>query len=487
MARRQSWVRISWMVAGLWFLGIYPALLLLCPLHLRDRMAPSRAPLPSDIGQYYAGGLAARHGVWHALYPLPKAHPLQDHLRFQRFIPLFKPEGMDEKGWIAAPLRLARATVSDVHPDLLALEPRLRKSLHRYIYPPPLAWLMIPLTFFDLLTLAYIVYPLCASVALLAAAGASSKIHRHLAGHPTYTEGVLMLLVVVISLAGKNHIYWCNATPFIATGLSIAALAWLRGRQVVVGCCMIPMLLLKGITLTWVPLLFLPKIRWKSLATLAVLTLALNGATLAAAGPGIYRQFFADIYPSMNTPAGSGLANHTFLLYGIFPKLAFSALSTVLTLVLYFAYYRSRVPSPQKSQGPEVLAVLAGTMALFCLFNSTVWYEYFANYCVIPFAGWVVWELQQLRGTRRKVYLACATGLAAFVYGDWILRLQLEEISPEAAQVFQAAFAEFADATLGPLFLYALALHRLLACPSGGEEPPPLPSAEAAVCAAASK
>ncbi len=468
-ARRQSWVRIARVVAGLWFLAIYPALLLLCPQYLRNEMAPSRAPWPWDLGQYYTGGLVARHCIWDSLYPLPNEEGLRDLPRFTPFYPLASPEKLDSEGRMAFMPRLSRAEVADLPPKVLALEPRLKKHAFRYIYPPPLAWLLWPLSLFDLPILAFAIFPIASSVAVFVAAWVAAKIHRHLAGQPTYTEAALLFLSLLLSLGGKNHIVAGNATPFISAALAISAYGWLRGRQVLVGCCMIPMLLLKGITLNWCPLLLLPKVRWKSIATLAVWTLGLNAATLAVAGPDVYRQFFTVVLPSMNTPGGYGLASSLFSLYGIFPKAFYNSSNILLACVLYIAYHRNSISPEQKARGPEILAALAGAMALFCFWNLTVWYPYFANYCVLPFAGWAAWEVGQCTGRRHTLYRACAAGLALFVYGDWLMEAALHSFSPQAAFIFYFSFSHFMDGFVGPLFFYALALHRLLAAPAPRE------------------
>lgn len=77
-------------------------------------------PAGHDFGQYYMGGVVARAGLWHALYPKP--------------IP-------------GAPENAGTQTASTMHPDHAALAVRVGVGdANRFFQPPPVALLLAPLS-----------------------------------------------------------------------------------------------------------------------------------------------------------------------------------------------------------------------------------------------------------------------------------------------------------------------------------------------------
>lgn len=392
--------RIALAVAALWFLGLYPALNLFLPSWLPGSLRPTQC----DFGQYYAGAFVAKNGLWEALYPIPRPEVYNQPPQFRpRFdTPLFHKEKLG-RSKVYYP-SIANPAASDFRPQLLERCPELQENLSfRYMYPPPLALLLRPLAWMDYETARQHGWPILSMAALFGLALFSARIHRLLAGREAYAQGLIMAAVTIFSFRGRTGIVDGNVTPILGFLIAFAAYAWMKQWQAGAGVAMIPLLLFKSITLTWCPLLLLGAVRWKTLLTLAVLTLGLNGAMLQIAGTAIYREYFVEVLPRLAKPVGSGIVAVVFRDFGVFPSGFYFGLQLVLCLLLYFGYWKHLRAPNAGNHGAAIAATLAGTLAVFCTFNFAVWDHYFPNYLFFPFLGWLAWEAAQARGRWRGV------------------------------------------------------------------------------------
>ena len=419
----EAFVRFMLALAAVWFLAVHPF------LNFSGWLTPGLRPFLWDFPPYYAGAVAAKHGLWEDLYPRVKTEVAQG--------------------------RIQQAAVSDYSPRLLAVCPEIN-ARDRYIYPPPLALLLWPLAYVDFQTAGAHVWPILSMAALFGMAFFSSRIHRLLRGRATYTEGWIVAAILFFTIFGHTSVAEGNATPFLGGLIAFAAYAWMRGWQTGVGAAMIPMLLFKPVGLGWCPLLLIRRPRWRTLFTLAALTALLNGAVLALGSVAVYRQFF-EIMPKLTTPAGIGIAAQIFNALGVYPAKLYLALSLLLCLALYYGYWKRAVVDRYAA----LLAALAGTVAVYCLFSFAVWPHYFPNYLYFPFLGWLAWEGLQARGGWRTAIL----GGMLFGYAltcDWMVRGTLTRgFGQQYRDFYCEYFSHPLLAVFFPLFFLTVALRRL--------------------------
>jgi len=414
--------RLVLLLAGVGLLVLYPLAVLCAPRFLPREMYPKET-FPIDFGQYYTGGLAARDGIWKALYPIPREDVYGKPPVFQ---PVWKTalfEGIASRQPQYLYPKISSPEASSISPELVKRSPELNEVVFcRYLYPPPLAILLVPLAWFDLQTAAYKVWPIFCSVALFGAVVYSGRIYRLLRGEISYGEGVVMLLFLAFIFRGRTtDLVSGNVSPVLGFLIAFAVYSWLKGRGVAVGTAMIPLLLFKALTLTWCPLLFLRDIRWRTIATLAFWTILLNGLTWWLAGPEIYRHFFDEIVPKMAIPAGEGIVAKVFKYFGIYPAWVYTMLKGVGCAAIYWGYWR-RFNEPSQRREVTIVAALAGTIAIFCIFNFCIWYHYFPNYLAFPFMGWLVWEWEQARGFWRWMIGGTIAGVGVIVGAEWMIK-----------------------------------------------------------------
>jgi hypothetical protein len=382
-------------------------------------MTSPRGVLPIDFCQYYAGGIVVRDGLWQALYPIPKPgfydgtpdfHPLWESRWFRK-------EKMRGTACYYPAINIQSAAT--LSPELLERCPELRGDGCYYAYPPPLALLLRPLASFSFEVAAHAVWPYLSMAALWGMGICAASIHRLLKGRPGYTEGAILLTVAIYSISGYPQIQVGNVTPILGFGISLVAWAWLREKQILAGTAMIPLILFKGIGVTWCPLLLLGRIQWKTLLTLTFWTLLLNGVVIAMGGIGVYHTYFREVLPHLTVPAGTGLASMIFRDFGVFNVALYQGMSLGLCGLLYYGYWRSsRGGAGLLQRQAAAAAAMAGCMAVYLLLNFSIWGTYYPNYLFFPFLGWLLWERQLAAGAWRAVvtvgivgfFLAILTG-----------------------------------------------------------------------------
>lgn len=459
----RAFTRGALLLSALWFLGLYPALNLFAPAWLPNGVRPGYV----DFGQYYAGALTAREGLWEALYPIPKPEIYGQPPQFKPAVATFFFSEGTSRPELYPPVAVPEA--SDFSPKLLALCPELKEHFsYRYMYPPPLALLLRPLAAWSFETARQHVWPILGMAGLFGLALCSARIYRRLHGGDSHAEGLILAAVTVFSLRGPCAVAEGNATPLLGFLIAFSVLSWMRNRQAAVGMAMIPLLLFKMIGLTWCPLLLLRKIRWGTLATLAALTAALNGAMLLQAGPGIYRQYFSEILPKLAMPVGEGFPARIFAAFGFYPAGVYLGLSLLLCGALYYGYWRGMRAAEPVRRDATVAATLAGTMAVFCSLNFSIWAHYFPAYALFPFLGWLLWEAGQASGAWRRGMLAGIALSYFFAAFNWVPRGALLLLAGRAAtEAYTDWISRPAYTFFCPLFFLIVAFRRLYGRPAG--------------------
>ena len=469
-----SFTRMALLVCGVWFLAEYPALNWLCPDQL-DSVASSN--FSCDFGQYYTGAIVANTGMWDCLYPVPKPEVYNNP---PQFTPIYKTclfDAQNSNGKACYYPTIASPKASRIAPKLLKAYPNLQRDAYwHYMYPPPLALLLWPLGLFDFDTGAYHIWPTLTIAAFFGIAFFSMRMHRLLRGQASYAEGLIALATLGFSFSNHTSIDYGNVTPILGFLIAFATYSWMRERQIGVGTAMIPLLLFKGIGLTWCPLLLLRQIRWKTLLTLAFFTVLLNGIVLFLAGTAVYRQYFTEILPRLETPVGWGVVSEVLRLFGIYPRNVYLCLNLALCGCIYYGYWRGRHATSDPTRHSAVAAAMAGTVAVFCLLNIAVWDHYFPGYLYFPFLGWLAWEGLQARGKWRFAILSGTALCFAVMIGDGMMIRALVGIFGEkGGRAFTSGISIPCFAFYFPVFFLIVAFRRLYAMPpvrllAGGEE-----------------
>jgi hypothetical protein len=455
----QLFTRTMLGISALWLFVVFPGLNWICPDRLHK---PSNA---CDFQQYYAGATVVKNGLWDSLYPVPKPevyhNPPTFRPKYRTF--LFDEQTMGRKPLYYPALNVPEA--SDYAPKLLAICPEL--TYWRFINPPPLVLLLWPLSLFDYETAAHRVFPTVSMAALFGLSIFSSRIYRLLRGCGSYSEGLVLFAVAWFSFRGRTSILSDgNVTPILGFLIAFATYAWMRGRQIGVGVAMIPLLLFKTIGLTWCPLLLLRRVQWKTLGTLAGLSVLLNGLTLYLGGVEIYRKFFFEVVPRLYVPIGVGFTAEVFRAYGFYPGTFYSLVTLAFCGLLYWGYWRGLGIEEVIYRRAAIAATLAGTMAMFCLLNFSIWLHYFPSYLYFPFLGWLLWEGHQATG-RWRVAIFWGLGLGFLFAGcEWIVRIPfIYGAGSEGYDLYIAWFMQPFFTVFGPIFFLIVAFRRLFFAP----------------------
>jgi len=292
-----------------------------------------------------------------------------------------------------------------VSPRLSRLCDKIEGGFH-YAYPPPLALVLEPLGFFNYLTASNVWFTLmCFSY--FGISFFASRIFRDLQKSDSYTEGFVTLLPLFPSLLSSTMsttLAIGNVSPLLGFMIAWSAYSWNHNRQSAVGVGMLTLVLFKGIALSWCPLLLLKPLKIRTIITLVVGAVLLNGLVLLHAGLAPYHLFFTEILPKANLSLGVGLQGLLKTVLGIDPKTGVMVLNVILLGIIYLGYWLNRDRLQVGDSGRVVYPVLAATMAIFCICNPIVWpHHYFVNYLQLPFAGWILWEVNEAKGRWGKI------------------------------------------------------------------------------------
>ncbi len=181
---------------------------------------------------------------------------------------------------------------------------------------------------------------------------------------------------------------------FLVAALHAAVTHFFAPRLLVFSCAYIVLVLFKGLGLAWLPLLVLVRSNWQALLYLGVITLILNGVVLEVAGIEVYKRFFS-ILPFISVPVGQGLTPTILHDFGFYPHLLYTFLYLAGLGLLYYGFLRNGEAgwALNGKRSPLITcAFLAGTLALFCLFNNVSHEEYGPSYLFFPLLGWMMQE-----------------------------------------------------------------------------------------------
>jgi hypothetical protein len=457
--------RLSLGLAAIIFLGVYPLLILFDQGALPDTMKPNRPPI--DFTAYYCGGVVVKTGSWDSLYPIPKASVFSKPPAFTPVLKtsLFTPETGNP---IYYPM-VTCMTVSDCSPKLLKSFPQADEGF-RYIYPPPLAILTGPLSLLSFDTAAYRVWPALCLSAYFFTALFSARIYRLMAGRPSYMEGFIFLACLVATFRGAIDVATGNVSPILSALIALSALLLIQRRLLGFSVSLILLVLFKSIGLNWLPLILLKREYWRTIIYLALLTVLLNAIVIYLGGYVAYSQF-ALLSPRILVPIGEGVVPSLLHLLGIYPRYLFYLINLLVLGALYYGYcQKSRnasLASPQREDVLLILAVLAGSMSLFCLTNFSIWRAYSFNYVLLPFLGWLLMEASLSTGKWKTFIWGGISFSFSVVSTFWIIQDLIStpfHVTPpmEAYTIFYKAVL----LVLIPLFVMTVATRRLFLIPS---------------------
>ncbi|XHR28424.1 MAG: glycosyltransferase family 87 protein [Chthoniobacteraceae bacterium] len=407
----QTFYRFALIFSGAILIFVYPLLNIFAWNSLPSSMRIDG----SDFGQYYAGGLVARHGIWRDLYPIQKKEIFDQAPQFKPLIKTrFFVEGKNQRFLYP---HIASPSATDISEELATLCPQLC-FVWRYMYPPPLALYLKPLGYFDYMTAGKIWFT-GMSLSFFGIGLLASMICRHLFGRTTYVQGWVTLLPLLPIFLGSNTsttLSVGNSSPFLGFLIALVAYAWIKGWQAVMAAALIVLIPFKGIGASWYPLFLVKPVKWVTFLVSAGLAVLVNGVTVAYAGVSIYREFFKAVLPWANSPEGTGLQGILKDAFGISLQSFISIAVFLLYAVIYIRYWRNR----KQSNPVVIVASVVGMVAIFCTFNPVVWPNYCTIYLFLPFAGWLFWELDKARGAWKAI-IGFMMALNLFLYLDQVV------------------------------------------------------------------
>jgi hypothetical protein len=446
------------LISALTLIFVYPGMLWFFPNKLPNVMKPS---LHIDFYQYYAGGLVVRHGIWDSLYPIPKPD-IYD--KPNHFVPKYQTFLFDPSTARTNPAyypELNTPDDSDCAPKLTAYFPEINYHF-RYIYPPPTALFLWPLSYVGFDTAVDRVWPTICIWSLFALSVFASRIHRLFRQGDSYTEGLVVLACVIFACRGQTQINVGNVSPILAGLIAFCCHALMRGRRFAFSCAYVPLLLFKTIGLAWLPLFLINRAYWRVLIYLGMITALLNGIVIYLAGLGVYQTFFS-LVPKIGIPLGQGIVPGLLNLYGFYPRTLYFVIYLGCVALLYYGYWKNAVSSPREStdrNGPLFgVALFAGTMALFCILNLTIWLPYCSNYLFFPFLGWILQEGYLASGYWRYFILGgtICSFLVLIGKGIWFFFFGLSSVAWYSNAVLLPSCVFFI-----PVFFLIISLRRLL-------------------------
>jgi hypothetical protein len=457
--------------AAVWLLVLHPALLWFAPQVLPSLMRPGTHV---DVYQYYSGAVAVREHIWDSLYSIPKAEVYDQP---NHFVPayrtfLFDPAASARERAFYPEFNVT--TSSDFAPKMKQAFPEINDF--SYVYPPPTALLCSPLALVSFESAANHVWPMVALGFLFVLAFFASRIYRELTGGDSYGEGLVILACLVFSARGQTDLPSGNVNPILSGCVACCCYSLLRTRLPAFSCAYIILVLFKGVGLAWLPLLVLVRTYRRALVYLGIISVVLNGIVLKAAGTGVYQKFFS-LLPLISIPVGRGLVQTILHEFGFYPHLLYTVLYLAGLGLLYYGLLKNgdKGAAVNDRRAPLMMcAFLAGTLALFCLFNNVSWPEYGSNFLFFPLLGWIMQEGNLAAGAWRPAIRGGI--LLSFVIlvgeGFWFWIVGKSHIS-----FFQFYILFPYGAIVVPVFFLTVALRRLL---TNGAEGRPMPRISAA-------
>jgi hypothetical protein len=334
-------------------------------------------PPMQDFPQYYMGGLMALHGEWDSMYPIPN------------------PGSHTNPGFVG------NSTLRPKYREL-ALSHGVTEESVRYMQPPPLALLLVPLALVPV-KVSYYAWVLLLIFAAWGIGRQAGSILEICLGHPTRGSG-LMILLVCCSM---------QAIRWVSVGNMSVLIGWLIGYSVIElvrrdgargAIAMALGTIAKYAMLVLGPLQIAMR-RWRTIAWETAITLAIVAISYVMMGRTPFDTFAHEIAPTLGrtstVPENSGiyiflmrirhidddaLLPHSWLMG--FRAAEMVSLLVILALVLLHPRRFWELPH-------RVFAGAVALMAWLLLFSPIFWEHYHAY--LAPFWGWLGYEATRTR------------------------------------------------------------------------------------------
>jgi hypothetical protein len=366
-------------VAGLAFLLLsqFGKLIYYDTRHVRDF---------KDFPQYFMAGLIARTGAWDSLYPIPRTGSETN------------PGAVENSTMRPRYEELARATgVGDAA---------------RFMQPPPVALLLIPLSWMSLYTSFY-VWTLLLTLAAWGIGLQAATMYELCVDQPVHRAGGFLILLVCLSPQAHRWVRSANMSVLIGWLIGAATIALVRRNNLLGGLSVALGALAKYALLVLGPLQLAMR-RWRTILVETLVVSLLLAATVIAAGSlEPYRTFGREILPTLSRTAS--VAHDQALYPTILRILHLNTMPptgavtfeigqwTVLSIILLLIAMTPR--RTWDSPSAAMSAVLALT-AWLLVFSPICWEHYFAY--LAPFWGFLAYQARRSIGRCVAAFLAIA-------------------------------------------------------------------------------
>jgi hypothetical protein len=334
-------------------------------------------PPMQDFPQYYMGGLVALHGAWDSMYPIPN------------------PDARTNPGFVG------NSTLRPGYRDL-ALAHGVSEESVRYMQPPPLALLLVPLALLPL-KVSYYVWVLALILAAWGIGRQAGTILEMSLGRPTHGFGIMVLLVCV-SMQAIRWISVANMSVLVGWLIGYTVIETVRRDSPRAAITMTLGTLAKYALLVLGPLQIALR-RWRTIAWEIALMIAIVAIAWLIMGSAPFKTFANEIAPTLGRtstiPENSGI--YVFLMRqrhveddALLPaswRVGFHALEFILLLtILGLVLLR---PRRFWDMPHRVFAAAAALVAWLLLFSPIFWEHYHAY--LAPFWGWLAYEATRSR------------------------------------------------------------------------------------------
>src|SRR5581483_3173950 len=240
-------------------------------------------PPMQDFPQYYMGGLMARHGEWDSMYPIPN------------------PGSHTNPGF------LGNSTLRPRYRELAVSHGVTQESV-RYMQPPPLALLLVPLAMMPV-KVSYYVWVLLLIFATFGIGRHAGAIFQMSLGRPTRGYGV-MLLVVCISMQSIRWISVGNMSVLVGWLIGYVVITSVKRESVSAALAMSLGAIAKYALVILGPIQIALR-RWRTIAWEIGITIAISLIALAVMGTSPFKTFANEIAPTLGrtstVPENSGV------------------------------------------------------------------------------------------------------------------------------------------------------------------------------------
>lgn len=339
-------------------------------------------PAYNDYSQYYYAGIVATQGAWDALYPAPANININ-------------PGGNEN------------AIVKPQQRELLGRIFRKWEVKFWFIQPPTAALLLAPLGLFTPIASHWVWLILMLGCVWIVGRQAERILEMCL-GRPSPWIRLITPTLAFTPLI-FHAIRVSNISLMMAALIGWAALEMFRDRAL----AGIPIAIGAATKYATIPLTAVALFagRWRTVVSTLVVMLSICGATLVLAGPGIFREFFTVIAPTLaySPRSGENQSLQAFVtrvttngeVLGRTGLIALRCIQLACAAALAWLTFRAR--KQITFAPPGFFAACAAWTGWLVLFSPIFWDHYLPY--LFPFYGWAFWEALQTRARRILVIL----------------------------------------------------------------------------------